>query len=238
MKYILKCGKNVDIDNESIFLNEETGFPHLLVPIELGRTYLDEQYRQESRPVPEECQNCKLGNKFTYSQMFVRFTEKNPKNFIEISGELTICYAVLDPKYRRKKEQIIDKLIKARKKQLENSNEDNECDEVIEFLATFSEKHFKFVPYKAYKGDGYEPMPEIFGVVHFTSNGDLKMMQHYNIRDDIYSELAKRTGQVYDEKVSWMYWKTKEECQKFIDLVQSLTRITTFRLIPGSNQIF
>lgn len=100
-----------------------------------------------------------------------------------------------------------------------------EFDGVLQFLAGISEKHSRYVPDEAYRGSGYEPALEIDGVLCPSPESDIKMMIRYNIRDEVYDELAEKTGRAYDKKVLWAYWKTKEDCQRFIDLVNSLAAL-------------
>jgi hypothetical protein len=219
MKYILKCGKTYNIANPG----EETGIAPLLLPIELARKYLDEKYQQYNRPMPEECANCPRGNKFTYPTTFVK---KVSGDFVEIPAEQTVCYAVLDPEYRRQREQVIEELMAARRLQLEEEGEDPELDDVLQFLAGFSEKHFRFVPGKAHRGNGYEPVLEVNGVLYPSSETDAKIMYCYNIEEEVYHQLADSTGQIYDKEAMWTYWKTEKDCQRFIDLLQSLVKLT------------
>jgi hypothetical protein len=216
MKYILKCGKVHEVSDA----HEETGVAPLLYPVELAKKYLVEKYRHEGRPVPKECAECTKGNKFTYPATFVR--RKTPADLVEVPAEVTVCYAVLDPEYRRLREQVLEELISARKFQLGDNNKEEEFDEVLRFLAEMSEKHSRYVPDEAYCGDGYEPTLEVDGVLYPSSESDIKMMFRYNIREEVYNQLAESAGQVYDEEVMWFYFRTKEDCQRFIDLVNSL----------------
>lgn len=219
MKYILKCGKTYDIANPG----EETGIVPLLFPIELARKYLDKKYQHLNRLIPEECIKCTKGNRFTYPVTFVN--GKIPSEFVEIPAEETVCYAVLDPEYRLQREQIIEELMTARKYQLEEEGEVEEFDDVLQFLGKLSEKHSRFVPDESHRGDGYEPVLEANGVLYPSSETDAEIIYRYNIEEEVYHQLAESTGQIYDEKVMWSYWKTEEDCQRFIDLLQSLAKL-------------
>lgn len=218
MKYILKCGKTYDITNAG----KETGIAPLLFPVELARSYLDEKFQHYNRLVPEECVNCTKGNKFTYSTTFVKRTSDD---FIEIPVEQTVCYAVLDPEYRRQREQVIEELMNARGFELEEDGKSEEFDDIMQFLAGFSEKYSRFVPDESYRGNGYEPVLEINDVLYPSAETDSKIMFRYNIQEEVYYQLAKETGQVYDENIKWLYWRSEKDCQRFIDLIHSLAKL-------------